>query len=88
VNYSFKSLGEIVRVILPLFDKHPVRGNKLLAYNIFKTVSLMVKDKKHLTIEGTFQIIELAYLMNKNSSLRSELTTKFTTKIRTLPSAG
>jgi len=33
----------------------------------------MVKDKKHLTVEGTIQIIELAYFMNINTSLRSEL---------------
>jgi hypothetical protein len=34
----------------------------------------MVKNKNHLTIEGTIQIIELAYFMNRNTSLRSELT--------------
>jgi hypothetical protein len=32
----------------------------------------MVKNKKHLTVEGTHQIIELAYFMNKETSLRTE----------------
>lgn len=74
ITYVVKSIDEIVTVILPLFDKHPVRGSKLLAYNIFKEVALMVKDKKHLTLEGTIQIINLAYFMNKETSLRSEIT--------------
>ena len=33
----------------------------------------MVNDKKHLTLEGTLQIIELAYFMNKDTSLRTEI---------------
>jgi hypothetical protein len=74
VTYVFKSINDIVTVILPLFDKHPVRGSKFLAYNIFKEVALMVKNKKHLTKEGTIEIINLAYFMNKETSLRSELT--------------
>lgn len=74
ITYVVKSIDEIVTVILPLFDKHPVRGSKLLAYNIFKEVALMVKEKKHLTLEGTIQIINLAYFMNKETSLRSEIT--------------
>ena len=72
VVFVVKSIDEIVDVILPLFDKHPVRAGKLLAYNIFKEVSLMVKNKKHLTDEGTFKILKLAYFMNKETSLRNE----------------
>ena len=33
----------------------------------------MIKDKKHLTLEGTLQIIELAYFMNKDTTLRTEV---------------
>ena len=72
VVFVVRSIDEIVNTILPLFDKHPLRGGKKLSYNIFKEVSLMVKDKKHLTVEGTHQIIELAYFMNKDTSLRTE----------------
>jgi hypothetical protein len=71
VVFVVKSIDEIVNTILPLFDKHQVRGGKLLAYNIFKKVSLMIKNKKHLTVEGTLQILNLAYFMNKDTSLRS-----------------
>jgi hypothetical protein len=72
VVFVVKSIDEIVDVILPLFEKHPVKGGKFLAYTIFKEVSLMIKEKKHLTIEGTLQILNLAYFMNKETSLRNE----------------
>jgi hypothetical protein len=74
VIYIVKSIKDIVTVIIPLFEKYPVRENKFLAYSIFKKVALMVKTKKHLTIEGTVEIINLAYFMNKETSLRSEFT--------------
>ncbi len=73
VTLVVTSIKEIVTVILPLFDNHSLRGSKIISYNIFKEVSLMIKDKKHLTLEGTLQIIELAYYMNKDTSLRTEV---------------
>ena len=53
---------------MPLFDKYPLRGSKLVAYNIFKTVALMIIEKKHLTLEGLIQILNLSYFMNKETS--------------------
>lgn len=72
VTFVVKSMDEIIEVILPLFDKHPLRGSKLVGYNIFKTVVLMMKDKKHLTLEGAIQILNLSYFMNIETSLRTE----------------
>lgn len=72
VTFVVKSIDEIVEVLLPLFDKNPLRGSKLAGYNIFKTVVLMIKEKKHLTLEGIIQILNLSYFMNKETSLRSE----------------
>lgn len=69
-----RSIDEIVEVLLPLFDKHPLRGSKLVAYNIFKTVVLMIKEKHHLKLEGIIQIMHLSYFMNKDTSLRTETT--------------
>lgn len=71
VVFVVKSIDEIINTIIPLFDKYPVRGGKLVSFNIFKEVSLMVKDKKHLTVEGTLKILNMAYFMNKDTSLRS-----------------
>jgi hypothetical protein len=43
-----------------------LRGSKLVGYNIFKTVALMIKEKtkKKLTLEGLIQILNLSYFMN------------------------
>jgi LAGLIDADG endonuclease len=74
VTFVVKSIDEIVNVLLPLFDKHPLRGSKYNGYNIFKAVVLLIKDKRHLTLEGTIQILNLSYFMNKETSLRTENT--------------
>lgn len=46
VTLVVTSIDEIIKVIIPLFDNHSVRGSKLLSYLIFKEVVLMMKDKK------------------------------------------
>ena len=65
------SIDEIVSILIPLFDKHPLHGSKLISYQIFKEVSLMMKAKKHLTLKGTLQILDLAYFMNPGTTLRT-----------------
>lgn len=66
-----KSLNEIINKIIPLFDDSCLRGSKLLSYLIFKEVALMMNNKKHLTLEGLIQIINLSYFMNKETTLRT-----------------
>lgn len=72
VIFVVKSIEDLITVILPLFDKSQLRGSKLLSYNIFKKVVHLMKDKKHLTKEGTMEILNLSYFMNKDTTLRSE----------------
>jgi len=72
VIFVVKSIDEIIEILLPLFDKYPLKGSKLVGYNIFKTVALMIKEKKHLTLEGLIQILNLSYFMNKETSLRTD----------------
>ena len=50
----------------------------------------MVKNKKHLTLEGVIQILNLFYFMNKDTSLQTEeskgvLVDKLIQKYRELP---
>ena len=56
VTLIVTSINEIISVLIPLFDKYPLHGSKIMSYQIFKEVSLMMKAKKHLTLEGTLQI--------------------------------
>ena len=71
VTLIVTSINEIISVLISLFDKHPLHGSKIISYQIFKEVSLMMKAKKHLTLEGTLQILELAYFMNSGTTLRT-----------------
>jgi len=72
VTLVVRSIDEIISIIIPLFDNYPLRGSKLLSYQIFRVITLMMKDKKHLTIDGTLKILELSYFMNKETSLRTD----------------
>lgn len=74
VTLVITSIEEIISVIIPLFDMCTLRGGKFLSYQIFREISLMMKEKKHLKLEGTLQMIEFSYFMNKDTSLRTEFT--------------
>lgn len=74
---NVRSIDELVNVIIPLFDKHSPRSNKLLTYRVLpsaREVVLMMKAKQHLTLEGTLKILELSYFLNKDTTLRTENT--------------
>ena len=62
VTLVVTSIDEIIRVILPIFDNYPIISSKQVSYQIFKKVCIMMQEKKHLTLEGVLQILELAYL--------------------------
>ena len=72
VTLVIKFIDEMINVLLPIFDKSPLRGDKAKKYQIFKIIVLMMANKDHLTIEGTLKILELSYFMNKETSLRSQ----------------
>ena len=51
--------------IIPFFDKYSIVGVKSKSYEDFKQVALIVKDKKHLTLEGFNLIKNIKEGMNK-----------------------
>ena len=60
---------DLVNKIIPLFQKYPIRGVKALDFSDFcRAVSLM-KDKKHLTVEGLEQIRKIKAGMNRGRKL-------------------
>lgn len=74
VTLVISSIKELVEVIIPILYKYTLQGNKFITYQIFRQVCLMMYNKEHLTLEGTLKILELAYFMNKDTSLRTEET--------------
>jgi len=52
----FAKFADIENKIIPFFAKYPVAGAKLLDFQDFCKVALIMKEKGHLTIEGVNQI--------------------------------
>lgn len=71
-NLVVSSIDDIINIILPIFENYPLRGSKLEAFEIFKYVVLSIKKKKHLTLIGLIEILELSYFMNQKTSNRTE----------------
>ena len=64
VIYTISKARDLTSVILPHFDTHGLRGNKLYNYLIWKEILLLVNSKAHLTPEGLAQIKELRSKLN------------------------
>lgn len=73
VTFVVTSIDDLIKVIIPIFDNCPLRSSKQLSFQIFKLVCFMMQDKKHLTLAGTLIILELSYFMNKDTSLRTNV---------------
>jgi hypothetical protein len=60
---------EVLEKIINHFDKYPLQTQKRADFELFKLVVMMVKSKKHLSLEGLQEII------NHRASLNNGLTT-------------
>lgn len=62
--YKVYNLPDLAEKIIPLFQKYPIQGVKLLDYLDFVKVIELIKVKAHLTEEGLDQIIKIKAGMN------------------------
>jgi len=77
VVYSVNSLNDIINVIIPHFDKYPLLTQKFADYQLFKAAVLLMKDKKHLTLDGLQEIINIRASMNRGLPQNSPLVAEF-----------
>lgn len=77
VVYSVNSLNDIINIIIPHFDKYPLLTQKFADYQLFKSAVLLMKEKKHLTLEGLQEIINIRASMNKGLPEDSPLVAEF-----------
>lgn len=63
-RYEINAQKDIHGVLIPFFDKHPLRSLKRRDYQIFRKIAMMVKDKKHREEEGIQKILQLKSQMN------------------------
>jgi len=67
-TYRVETYSSIENKIIPLFNKHPILGEKYLDYLDWCKVAKLIKNKAHLTSEGLDQIDEIKAGMNKGRS--------------------
>ncbi len=59
MEFRISTLKDIVNVIIPHFEKYPLKTKKYSDYMIFKQVILFMLNKVHNTLEGLQQIVNL-----------------------------
>jgi len=64
VQLQITTFSDVNNIIIPFFDKYPILGKKSLDFLDFKTVSKLMLNRKHLTVEGLQQIIKIKEKMN------------------------
>lgn len=72
VVINVSAINDWLNKIFPILDNTPLRGNKLLSYNILKIVTKMMEAKEHLNLEGLLKIMDISYFMNKNTTYRTQ----------------
>lgn len=63
-NYRVTKFLNISEKIIPFFKKYPLIGIKSKDYEDFCTIAEMMKEKKHLTLDGLEEIHKLKTGMN------------------------
>jgi len=59
--YTVTGLNQIVDLLIPFIDKHPVFSEKSNHYVKFRTISIMLKRENPLSLESKLNAIDLAY---------------------------
>jgi len=68
VYYKIRKLDDIIRIIIPHFDKYPLITYKQNDFKIFKNIVELMNKSEHLTKDGLMKIINLKAFLNKGLS--------------------
>ena len=63
-KYEVRSIDDLVRRVLPHFERYPLQGEKAQDFHKFARICRMVHANLHLNRGRLREIIELAYSMN------------------------
>lgn len=69
VYFVVSNLKDILDKIIPLFDKHEIKGIKESDYADFRKVAMLLEDKQHLSQEGLDKINFIKSNMNLGRKL-------------------
>jgi hypothetical protein len=74
-KYEARSVRDLLVVIIPHFERYPLRGSKAKSFAAFADVCRMIEQGDHLRRDGVREIVDIAYEMNlgKRRLSRDEL---------------
>jgi hypothetical protein len=73
-KYEARSIGDLTEVILPHFERFPLRGYKARSCAGFSQVCRMIEQGDHLQRNGLREIVEIAYQMNLGKRRHTQAT--------------
>ena len=65
VSYRISNISDIVKIVIPHFNIYPLQSSKLISYYLFSKVAILIKNKKHLTLEGYKEILSYKAALKK-----------------------
>jgi hypothetical protein len=65
VSYNVYSIDDILRKIIPHFNKYPLLTQKYVDFFVFKQIIEIIDKKEHLDKDGILKIISLKNSLNK-----------------------
>jgi len=65
VYYTVSSVKDIVKYIIPHFDKFPLVTQKLKDFMLFKEIVLLMEKGEHKTLPGLLKVFSLKVNLNK-----------------------
>ena len=65
VYYTVGSTKDIIKYILPHFDKYPLISLKLKDYLVFREITLLIEKGEHNYLPGLLKIFSLRAILNK-----------------------
>lgn len=68
--YVVRNREDLLRKVLPFFERFPLRTAKRKDFDSFRTILYMMERNEHLEIEGFKKIVGLAFCMNANGTYR------------------
>jgi hypothetical protein len=76
--WRVRSQNHLLNVIIPFFNKHPLKTSKNVDFKKFAYALTLMQRKEHLTPEGAEKILRLKVSMNKKNldheKIESDLT--------------
>jgi len=69
-KYEVRSIGDLIRRIIPHFEQYPLLTSKKEDFEIFKQICKLISSNHHLSKQGLKQVIELSQLINISGSKR------------------